>query len=226
MALQEPFVATQPLARRTLVGGLATLGVAALVRPALAAPPQDVQFKVFREGSEIGTHRVGFRPTPGGFDVDVSIQLQVKIAFITVFRYSQTARDNWQDGNLVAAEYQTDDDGKRSTVRVRQDGSRLRVEGSAGSFQAPLGTMTDLSFWNLGIMQAPQLVDSQTGQIGTLKTGGRSADRLVIGGREVMADRYTVSGSQERAGRIWYVERQWVKASFVTRGQALEYVLA
>jgi hypothetical protein len=212
------------VARREVLG-LAAAGLFWRSSPAMALPAS-LQFKVFRKGDEIGMHRVTFTPTAAGFDVDVDVELAVKMAFITVFRYRQTARDSWKGGNLVSADYKTDDDGKRTELLVREQSGRLKVDGPAGSAEAPLGTMTDLAFWNESIVDAPRLVDSQTGQIGTMRTQSRNRERITVKGREVDATRYTVSGSENRGGKVWYVDREWVKASFVTRGEALDYVLA
>lgn len=212
------------LARRGLMG-LAAGGLLWRSAPALAAP-SSVAFKVFRKGDEIGMHSVTISPVADGLDVDVNIELAVKLAMITVFRYRQRARDSWRNGNLVAGQYRTDDDGKVTELKLRADDRRLMIEGASGAAEAPLGTMTDLAFWNESIVDAPQVVDSQTGSVGTLQKRAKVTERITVRGREVEATRYTVSSSEGRAGDIWYVDGQWVKASFVTRGEALEYVLA
>jgi hypothetical protein len=213
--------------RRMAMGGLAALGLCLTDKGGSARQSRpDLLFRVLRKGSEIGTHRVAFTPTSSGFDVDVAIELVVKVAFITVFRYRQTAHDSWQGGNLVAADYTTDDDGRQTSVHVRETHGRLRIDGAAGRREAPLGTMTDLSFWNESIIDAPRLVDSQTGELGIMRTEARRRERVTIKGRHVEAKRYSVSGSHDRGGHVWYVDGQWVKASFITRGEALDYVLA
>jgi hypothetical protein len=226
--MMRPLTSTAPVvgasvARRGLLGM-----AAGLLLPAWPAPaaPAGVTFKVFRKGTDIGTHRIAISPTADGFTVDINIELAVKLAMITVFYYRQTARDTWRGGRLVAADYRTDDDGNVSELTVRESGGRLRIDGAAGSAEAPLGTMTDLAFWNERIVDAPQLVDSQTGEVGVMKTRGQARERIVVRGRDVEAIRYTVAGSEGRGGKVWYADGQWVKASFVTRGEALDYVLA
>lgn len=210
--------------RRGLLG-MAAAGLLLPAWPALAVPA-DITFKVLRKDEEIGTHRVEISPTPDGFTVDITIELAVKLAMITVFYYRQTARDTWRGGRLVAADYRTDDDGKVSELTVRESDGRLRIDGEAGRAEAPLGTMTDLAFWNEAIVDAPKLVDSQTGAVGVMQTRARTRERIVVRGQDVEAVRYTVTGADDRGGKVWYAAGQWVKASFITRGEALEYVLA
>ncbi len=216
------------LTRRTFAGlaagGLAAGGLLVPAAPVLAAPAS-VTFRVFRKGDEIGMHSVTITPAAGRLDVDVKIELAVKLAMITVFYYRQTARDTWRDGKLVAGRYRTDDDGKVTELALDAADGRLKIDGAAGRTEAPLGTMTDLAFWNESIVHAPQLVDSQTGALGTMQTDAKEVERITVRGREVGATRYTVSGSYGRGGKVWYADGQWVKAAFVTRGEALDYEL-
>src|SRR3954454_3471839 len=84
------------LSRRGFVAISAGLGALALPRVGLtAATPADLTFRIMRKDSEIGTHRVAFSPTAQGFDVDVTIELAVKMAFVTVYSYEQHGRDTW-----------------------------------------------------------------------------------------------------------------------------------
>lgn len=212
------------LPRRAFVG-LTAGGLLWPGRPASAAP-SSVAFRVFRKGDEIGMHTVTITPVADRIEVDVKIELAVKLAMITVFYYRQTARDTWRGGNLVAGRYRTDDDGKVTEMTLGEAEGRLRIDGAAGRSEAPLGTMTDLAFWNEEIIDAPQLVDSQTGKLGTIQIRAKDRDRITVRGRSVDATRYTVSSSEGRGGKVWYADGQWVKAAFVTRGEALDYELA
>ena len=69
-------------------------------------------------------------------------------------------------------------------------------------------------------------MDSQTGEVGVMQTRDRARERIVVRGQNVEATRYIVAGSEGRGGKVWYADGQWVKASFITRGEALDYVLA
>jgi hypothetical protein len=190
------------------------------------ALPKDVRFRVLREGSEIGRHEFRFAPTPDGFTVDSEIELEVKIAFITAFRYAQRGRDLWVGDNLVASDVVTDDDGERTRLEARLEGGALRVEGARGEVWAPLGTMNDISFWNESIVAVRQLIDSKTGTIDPIRTNGRTSERIVVRGAEIAATSYAIESSRGRSGRIWYDrDGSWVKARLLTRGETLDYEL-
>ncbi len=139
--------------RRFVLAGMASAGLFGASTARAAALPEDRLFAIFRKGEQIGTHSVTFRSaTGGGLTVRHAIDIVVKLAFIPVYRYDQKVEDLWRDGRLVATDADTDENGQRSFVRVRERAGRLVCEGPRGVRHAPLGTMNDLSYWNVAIV--------------------------------------------------------------------------
>lgn len=216
------------LARRALLGSaLAVTGSLLLPTGTLAGTSTvDRTFRVLRKGEDIGRHHVTFAREGDGLQVDVEVELAVKIAFITVYRFRQSGRDFWRDGLLVEAHTVTDDDGKQSELVARVAKGGLEVEGASGSRVVPLGSMTDLCFWNDDILRAPQVVDTQTGEATRLRTQRIGTAPRLVAGREIVATRYRVDAGDGRAGTVWYDETEaWVGADFTTRGERLVYEL-
>ena len=75
-----------------------TLAAAALLMPLLAptraarADDTTHEFAVDRNGSPIGHHTLRFRRDGERLTVDIDILLEVKLAFITLYRYHHTNR--------------------------------------------------------------------------------------------------------------------------------------
>lgn len=216
------------LSRRTLLGSaLAATGSLILPAGTLAGTSTvDRTFRVLRKGEDIGRHHIAFAREGGGLQVDVEVELAVKMAFITVYRFRQSGRDLWRDGLLVQAHTLTDDDGKQSELVARAARGGLEVEGASGSRLVPLGSMTDLCFWNDEILRAPQVVDTQTGEATRLRTQRVGTGTRLVSGREIVATSYRVDAGDGRAGTVWYDEKEaWVGADFTTRGERLVYEL-
>lgn len=212
--------------RRCALGGIAGALVASRQLRASSVVPADTTFRIVRKRADIGRHRIAFRPEGNGFRMDADVDLAVKVAFVTAFRYRQTGQDRWQDDVLVESRYETDDDGTRSSLAARAEQDRFVVEGSSGRLVLPLGTMTDMCFWNEEIVRAPQVVDSQTGQATSLDTRSDPRDTVSVGGLQVVAKRYVVNARNGRSGSVWYdAAGRWIKAEFTTRGEHLSYEL-
>ncbi len=217
----------QGLSRRHAVvllgGGLATccLGAGAV------AKPRDVVFDVYRKGSLIGTHAIAFSGTDGRLQVSSRLNLAVKIAFITAYRYDQTGEDVWEDDLLVQTRVRTNDDGKDFLVEAEARDGQLAVSGSNGRYDTALGAMTDLSFWNQAITRGHPLIDSQNGELIKIEVEAGTPDPVTVNGRTIQAARFAMAASKGRSGSVWYdAEGNLIKAVVLTRGETLDYRLA
>jgi Family of unknown function (DUF6134) len=205
-------------------------GIAAgAFRPARAAAavPADMLFDVYRKGDRIGTHAIRFTQDGGGLRVASQLDLTVKMAFITVYRYEQTGQDDWQDGALVRTSIRTIDDGKDTLVVAEAKEGKLVVEGPAGTYETSLGSMTDLSFWNEGITDGPPVIDSQTGELIKISVQPDATETITVRGQPVSTRRFTMAATKGRSGTVWYDGAGGlVKAIVLTRGETLAYALA
>jgi Family of unknown function (DUF6134) len=219
-----------PLAtRRRAVAFLGAGCVAGATLPVLSAfaAPADMLFDISRKGQRIGTHAIRFSSDAGFLRVESRLELTVKMAFITVYRYEQSGQDDWQDGTLVKTSIRTSDHGKDTLVVAQAQDGKLLVDGPNGSYATSLGSMTDLSFWNEAITQGPPLIDSQNGELIKIAVKPDATDVISVRGRDVAARRYTMAANKGRSGTVWYDDAaNLVKAIVLTRGETLAYELA
>lgn len=216
----------------------AGLGAAALALgprhgAAAAGLPADRTFDVIRKGSRIGEARIRFRPDgEDGLLVTTTWDLAVKLVGVTVYAYRQRGEDRWRGGRLVASDIATEDDGKKTRVRLSEEGGRLKVEGPKGGYATDPGTMTDLCFWNRKITEQTRLIDGQNADLGEVKVGEGAADTIKVRGATVRATRYHFVGKPSDSGKgrdgdIWYDEAgRWVHGEMNTRGESLTIRLA
>ncbi len=207
--------------RRPLAGAIDWFGPAIALAVALAAgtraeAAEVLRFEVRRDGAPIGHHQVTVTGDDSGRTVAVEIVLEVRIAWITVYRYRHDNLERWLDGRLVALDSRTDDNGTRHRVTVRPtaDGTALRIDGSAGVIAAAPDVATT-TYWDRRVFDADRvrLIDTQTGAVRAVTVEQRSrADREVLG-RTVAADRLRLGGALDSL--LWYGPTdQWIGMHF------------
>ncbi|MEZ5825004.1 MAG: DUF6134 family protein [Geminicoccaceae bacterium] len=191
---------------------------------AAAAMPANLAFRIFRKGEEIGEHRVSFTMNGDRIISRVQVDIAVKVAFVTAFRFQQQGEDHWRNGMLVRSMVQTNDDGELSRLQVEEGRGQLHVEGPSGAITVPLGMMTDTCFWNANIHSLSQVITAGDGDLAPFRSILHGPETLDIGGRPVRVNHYEVTTSQGRGGDIWYDENgRWVTSIIRTRGEVLEY---
>jgi hypothetical protein len=195
---------------RTLFLALSILIVAAGAR----AETRTLEFDVLREGAPIGTHRVTIAEADGETRVEIAIDLAVRFAFLTVYRYTHRARETWRDGRLTSLDAQTDDNGERTQVQARAVAGGVAVEGSGGAYLAAADT-TPTSYWNRDKVARDRLLDTQSGKLIDVATTRLTAD--------ASGATWRISGDLE-ADLAYGPAGDWTSLAFVARGARIVYV--
>lgn len=214
--------------RHVLVAGLG--GLVSCVMPVGAggrawAQPADIRFRVLRGGSTIGNHTVSFQGPANRLTTQTDIQLQVRVAFVTAFRFSHRSTEEWRDGRLASIRSRTDDNGQVYEVSGSPVADGFRVVGPGGPFVAPGDLLTSNSVWNSAFVKQSLLINAQQG--GELGLSARAiGSEAPSGAPSDVAMKYRVV-TPHLAGYVWYDRNgQWVRATFEIEGEVLDYVPA
>lgn len=210
---------------RTLAAAICLFAAVCAALPLAAAIPasQQLAFEVVRGESSIGRHEVSFRREGEELHVEVAIDLEVKLAFVTVFTYQHRNHEVWRDGRLISIETTTNDDGKQYQLTGRATDQGFQVEGSAGSYLAP-ADIIPTSYWNPATLEQSQLLDTQRGRLLEVMIVPQGEEQILADGERFSATRYRMSGDLRLD--LWYgPDGQWSRIAFDAKGAEVVYRL-
>lgn len=197
-----------------------------IAAPAIAAEiPTSISYKVFRNGSEIGHHRLSFSREGENMVVDVNIRLRVGLGrMVTFFLYEHDSREIWREGRLTSITSRTNNDGERQRLQATASGPAFVIDGSEKKGQMPAPPVPT-SYWNASLLNQGFLLDSQNGRLLSVKVSQAGEERLTIGNQTITAKRYKIEGELEK--EIWYdANGRWVKSQFRAHdGSLIDYQL-
>ena len=217
--------------RRALAAGVAGLaaGLAAL-RPAragqAAAQPAGgaMDFRILRDGAEVGSHRIDFQQTRSLTIARVAVDIAVSYAWITVYRFAHRATEIWQGDRFIGIESQTDDNGTAAWMRTEPDADgALRVSGSGTApYAAPPGALAS-TYWNPAILRTAPLISSQDGRLSEQRVVAGPLEDVPCVGGTVRARRHQMLGEQDMD--IWFdLEDRWAHLRFRRGGAVITYL--
>jgi hypothetical protein len=202
---EEERALEEGLTRRCLVGG-ALLLPALPVFAAIPSPEplrRNLNFAVWRGGTQIGRHSVRFDGGDAAFQVAIEAEMLVKFGPIPVFNYHHEAQESWRDGRFTALRSRTTTNGREESVSATRTDEGVAIVREDG--RAPLKTAADahpLTHWNAAVLEGP-LFNPQTGALMREKVTRRPAEAVrLTDGRTVTGTRYALSGGVEITD--WY----------------------
>ncbi len=210
------------------MGTLAKQAAASEVEPVSAVHTRsDIGFSVLREGDAIGNHSIDFTRRGDDLVVDVSIDLEVKFAFITVYRYTHRNQEVWRNGRLYSISTRTDDDGTEHWVKGRASAGGFLVESDSGKALLPSDVLPS-SYWHPATPDAETLLNTQTGELAQINVvaAATKSELPMPWGREA-ARSFEVSGDVDL--KLWYDDKGCLlKMNFAAPGDGsqIDYIPA
>lgn len=188
-------------------------------------PFEDLRFRVLRDGAVIGTHNIAFQGPPERMTVRSAIRLQVKVAFVTAFRYEHDGEEIWENGRIVYIRTRTDDNGPKYEVTGAPEGNGFRVVGPGGPFVTRPELLTSGAVWHPEFVRQTALINVEQG--GEMGLSARKLEEEPVAGPggQVMAHKYRMVTPQ-CGGFVWYDSAmRWLRADVEIKGEKLKYDL-
>lgn len=178
--------------------------------PQAQANAEVMKFAVNRNGDQIGTHTIELRRNGAETSVSLATRIEVKVAFITAYRFEHSCSERWVNGKFVALKATTDDNGTSHKVDVASKGSGLVVEADGKSTQLDTVVMP-ASLWNASLLRQSVALDTQKGSIMKMAVTDIGLETIVVQGHAATAHRYAVKSTtaQEKpfSQDVWYDEK-------------------
>lgn len=185
------------------------LTVAACLVATVAQAAQSLEYAILKEGEPIGKEVVVINDKPNGQNVDVFTQTNVKLLFLE-FNYEHERREVWEDGELVAMEAKTNDDGSHHEYRLSRDGEALVLHAKEKETRYD-GSALPLSLWSKAALNRPILLSVIDGEPFKTKT------------TELGENHYRIDGDITR--ELWFADDGYLqKAAFKRKGFLIEFL--
>jgi hypothetical protein len=208
---------------RSMLGGGAALALSGHAR-ALPAAGDEVLFRAYRNGDEIGWHRLAFSTAGERLLVEVEIRFDVTFAFITVYSYRHRSRETWQGPRLVGLDTTTKDGRERFAVKAAARGGRLVVETAAGEVLDLPGNTLPTSYWHERTVGVSEWLDTQSGRLMRSTVERLGMEPVETAGASLDATRYRLEG--DLSCELWYADQRWCKLRFIASdGSTIDYLL-
>jgi hypothetical protein len=200
------------IARMRIMATFFALALAApQVMPATAAadelalasfpPPGRLDYRVIRDGDDVGTQSVEFIRKDDMLTVRTNANIVVTLLGIPVYRFTHAAEEHWQNGQLVAFASQSNDDGEPRKVALKREGDRLRGTYNRRTVDLP-ATLIPASLWHPATVHQTVLLDPIKARDRQVAVADKGMETIKVKGQPVQAHHYAMTGQIVRD--IWY----------------------
>jgi len=187
-------------------------------------PPGRLDYRVIRDGNDIGTQSVEFIRKDDSLTVRTRVNILVTLLGIPVYRFTHAAEEQWQNGQLTEFASKSNDDGEPRDVTLKREGDRLRGTYNRHAVDLP-ATLIPASLWHPATVRQTVLLDPIKARDRQIAVVDKGMETIKVKGQSVQAHRYAMSGQIVRD--IWYgPDGQIVQIRFPAKdGSQIQLVL-
>jgi len=151
--------------------------------------------------------------------VTTRIRIDVRLLFVTIYRFESDGREVWRDGRLVRFETTTNDNGAKATVKAWAMGDKFVIERPDGRLTTNDRIYTTHA-WNRALVGSPVLLEPTSGKL--YMVGFADGGDVKLAGSP--ARTYAIAGEIE--GRLWYApDGTWLRMDLVKHGGIVSVTL-
>jgi hypothetical protein len=165
------------------------------------AQSRTTNYAVTRNGEPIGTSTLRLDRNGAQTTAEIATHVQVKIAYITVYRYDQTETEHWDNGKLVGLSAATNDNGTLHKVSAARRGNALAVDAD-GKISEMDPSVIPVSLWNAALVRQRLALDPQDGSLTPVSVVDHGNEDVVLQGRPTPAHHYSIATTFPQD--VWY----------------------
>jgi hypothetical protein len=197
------------------IGGMLLMCASAAAQPS----KETYTYAIVRKGEQIGTNAVELRRNGQETVVNISTKVEVKVMFITAYRYQHSSSERWVDGRLVSLASKTDDNGTPHRLNISLNGSKLSIDAD-GKKSSVDADMVPISLWNPLLVKKSIAMDTVNGSLKRISVSDHGIEELVVQRKRTKARHYSIQGQFEQ--EVWYDDRgRLVQTSLTGRDGSL-----
>ena len=199
--------------------GAIVVALSALVgAPAsLASDSRSWEFSVSLDGDEIGYHRFELDRQGLREEIRSEASFDVRVLFLTAFRYRHVNRETWAGGCLASIQSSTRQNGQREAVKGTLVDDAFQVETAERRELLDECVMT-FAYWNPDFLQQPRLLNPQTGEYLPIEVEPLGRQAISARGETVNATAYRLVARNVEL-TVWYSDdEEWLGLESVAKG--------
>ena len=177
--------------------------------------PEDgkVKFDIIRKNKVIGSHEIKFTENDDGLLVETNINIEVKILFITAYKFFHQSKEIWVGDNFLKIDAYSDfEDDREYFIEGYDENDLFLASGMDGQLELDKNILPS-NFWNIDVLKEKEIFDTQKGIARTIEVEDLGYENININGKEIKCKKFILNASSNPKDKapfpeytLWYAE--------------------
>jgi len=151
---------------------------------------KEIIFDIYRKEKVIGKHEIFFNKNENILNIEINVDIKVKIGFITIYKYSHNNNETWENDELIKISTNSITNSKiKYNVYGQKNFENFEFIGIDGN-KTTKKNIIPISYWNRDILDTNEFLDTQKGIIRKSEIKFLKDEIILFNNKEVNTEKY------------------------------------
>ena len=168
-------------------------------------------YDIFRKNKVIGIYEILFSENDGNLSVETNINIEVKIFFVSAYKFSHQSKEIWKDGSFISINGHTDfEDEREYFIEGEVKDDFLFASGMDGKLKLD-NNLIPSNYWNIDVMYQDEIFDTQKGIVRQLNVKKFGVETITINNIKMDCTKFVLNASKHPKDKkpfpeytLWY----------------------
>jgi len=180
-------------------------------------------YDVIRKNKVIGSIETTFKNQDSILEITTVVDIEVKVFFVTAYKFYQTSKETWVDHEFIEIEGYTDFEDEREYFIKGEDIDNIFLaSGMDGQLKLDKSILP-LNYWNKEILKQKEIFDTQKGIVREIQVTKLQDEEIEINDKKILAEKYLFNATKHPKDKgpfpeytLWYAKnKELLKFRFI-----------
>jgi len=152
-------------------------------------------FDIIRKNKVIGSAETSFINQEDILIVKTTLDIEVKILFLSAYKFFQTSEERWVNDNFIAIDGYTDfEDDREYFIKGQDINNHFAASGMDGKIFLDINILP-LNYWNKKILNEKIIFDTQKGIVRDITVKSLGEEIIEIKDNKILSEKYILDAS-------------------------------
>ena len=179
-------------------------------------------YDVIRKNKIIGTYEILFSENNGNLILETNIDIEVKVFFVTAYKFSHKSKEIWNNDNFVQIDgYTNFEDEREYFIKGEKKDDFLYASGMEGELKLDKNLIPS-NYWNQEVMYQNARFDTQKGIVRKLDVKEAGIENIEINNILIECNKFILNATRRPKDKglfpeytLWYsIDKELMKFEF------------
>tara|TARA_B110000014_G_scaffold246754_1_gene219741 strand:- start:407 stop:1087 length:681 start_codon:yes stop_codon:yes gene_type:complete len=153
---------------------------------------KEIEFEIIRKNKNIGYHSIIFQEDNNILNVNIDVNIAVKIGFLTIYKYKHKNQEQWKNNQLYKISTNSITNSKKKYLVKGEQKNKFFEFYGVDDLKKTSKNVIPISYWNKELINKKEFLDTQKGILRKFKIKFLGIKNIEFNNNKIRTEKYEI----------------------------------